>query len=299
MAFNADESRLFTFCLDWKVRVWRTSDGGLERTFTVPDSLWYLPPLKVPDGFRPDCGALLFGFGETFEDRQLQLFDLASDKLTGKPFAFSRLSGDVNRMRFSPDGSRIASVGHDQSGSIIDFQTGELAAPQFKHGGTLTDLDWSPDGKRLITAGYSSETKLWDATTGEMLLAPMGVGDKPSLAARWSADGRFIVTRNDDNRARVWDASTAEAVTPLLRHSEYIRWACITPGNRLIIASDPNLLRAWDLKPTDLPVDVIADYAKFLSGRRLSASGVLLPVKASELAELSRSLRARAPMLFE
>ena len=87
-------------------------------------------------------------------------------------------------------------------------------------------------------------------------------------------------------------------MTPFLPHSGYIRWVCITPGNRLITASDPNLLRAWDLKPTLLPVDVITDYAKLLSGRRLNAGGVLLPLKLAELVELNRSLRVRAPQLF-
>jgi WD40 repeat protein len=127
------------------------------------------------------------------------------------------------------------------------------------------------------------------------------VGD---MSARWSADGRFIVTRGDhengeNKRTRVWDASTTEPVTPFLPHSGYIRWVCITPGNRLITASEPNLLRAWDLKPTPLPVDVIADYAKLLSGRRLNAGGVLLPIPAKELVALNQSLHARAPQLFE
>jgi len=59
------------------------------------------------------------------------------------------------------------------------------------------------------------------------------------------------------------------------------------------------LLRAWDLKPTLLSSDILADYAKLLSGRRLNAGGVLLPIPAKELAELNRSLHARAPQLFE
>jgi hypothetical protein len=58
-------------------------------------------------------------------------------------------------------------------------------------------------------------------------------------------------------------------------------------------------LRAWDLIPNTLPAATIADYAKLLSGKKLSAGGVLLPLKADELVELVRSLRARAPELFE
>jgi WD40 repeat protein len=184
-------------------------------------------------------------------------------------------------------------VGHDQKGTIVDLKTGKLSVPQFKHGGSLFNLDWSPDGKRLLTVGFG--VKVWDTSTGEMLGAPM-VGDR---FARWSADGRFIATMTEDNRARVWDAATTEPVTPFLPHSDYIAWVCITPNNRLITSSSTNLLRAWDLKPTTLAPDVLADYAKLLSGRRLNAAGVLLPIPAKELAELAQSLRARAPQLFE
>ena len=140
---------------------------------------------------------------------------------------------------------------------------------------------------------------MWDAVTGTQLLAPLSLPKGDVRVAHWSPDGRFIIGRSDKRQARVWDADTGEAVTPLLKHSGDIRFAFMTRSHRLITASDPDLLRAWDLKPTLLTAEVIADYARLLSGRRLNASGVLLPVKASELAELSRSLRARAPQLFE
>jgi hypothetical protein len=44
---------------------------------------------------------------------------------------------------------------------------------------------------------------------------------------------------------------------------------------------------------------VLSDYAKFLSGRHLSANGVLMELPAREMAELGRSLRQRAPQFFE
>src|SRR6185503_6370893 len=103
----------FTFCQDGNVRVWRTSDGELDRQVAVPKSDWDLS--SVLDAFRPDCGALLLGHGLR-GDEHLQLFDLATCELSGKPFA---VSSKVNRMRFSPDGTRLACVGNDQKGTII------------------------------------------------------------------------------------------------------------------------------------------------------------------------------------
>ena len=58
-------------------------------------------------------------------------------------------------------------------------------------------------------------------------------------------------------------------------------------------------LRAWDLIESSLPGDVLADYAKLAAGRRINTAGVLLPLTPDELGELYRSLRARAPELFQ
>lgn len=299
-AFNADESKLTTVCRDGNARIWRTSDGSLERTVPLPGTITASDSSVVNgSALRPDGGAIL---APVMDDHgqltQWQLFDLASGQFAGKPFpaSYLRLS---NKIAFSPDGTRLGSVGEDQCGTIIDLLTGKLTGPSFKHGGSLFDLDWSPDGKRLLTAGLHPAAKLWDGVTGERLLRSMQIGDKPTRAARWSADGRCIITRSDEKLVRVWDAATAEAVTPLLRHSGYIRWACITPGNRLITASDPDLLRAWDLKPVLLPADVLADCARVLAGNRLDASGGRWPVTAVEQEKLHRSLRSRAPQLFE
>lgn len=131
-----------------------------------------------------------------------------------------------------------------------------------------------------MTAGLAGLVIQWDVASGEMLLTPMATGSGPARSARWSPDGRFIAYRNDGRVARVWDVATAEAVTPMLQHTGYICWAYITPAHRLITGSAPNLIRAWDLKPTLLPAEALTDYIKVLSARQLSANGLLSGIPA-------------------
>ena len=70
-------------------------------------------------------------------------------------------------------------------------------------------------------------------------------------------------------------------------------------GNRLISVNyGAEQLRAWDLKETSLSAELLLDYAKYLSGRRLDSSGAMLALTPDELSELDRSLRQRAPNLF-
>jgi WD40 repeat protein len=302
LQFNADDSRLFVLADDQNessaVYIWRTPRGTLEGTVPLPRNLKPLPGDVVPESVDPTGRFLLTTVpGKNGPVYELQLFDLSTGGLFGKSFPLTSIGGPPTRALFSPVGIRLAAVA-SQWAYIIDLQEGRLCLPWVKHGGDLFVLEWSPDGRKFITAGASGFIKLWDTASGAMLLSPMethGVG----LSAHWSADGRFIASRSDACRARVFDASTTEPLTPVLLHSGYIHWVCLTPGNRFITASEPNLLRAWDLKPTSLPADLIADYAKLLSGRRLTAGGVLMDIPAQELAELANSLRARAPALFE
>jgi WD40 repeat protein len=269
LMFRNDDTELVTLD-DNTIRIWRTSDGALERSLPIPDSFGTLASHILPDPIRPDGGAVILLRGDTFEDAELHLFDLGTGQFIGKPFPFSRLSVMPNRMRFSPDGTRLASVGSDQKATIIDLATGEAAVHHLGLQGNLLDLDWSPDGTGLITAGLAGSVIQWDVASGEMLQAPMGTGFGPAMSARWSPDGRFIAYRNDGRVARVWDVATAEAVTPMLRHTGYIHWAYLTPAHRLITGSAPNLIRAWDLKPTLLPAEAITDYVKLLSARQLT-----------------------------
>lgn len=83
-------------------------------------------------------------------------------------------------------------------------------------------------------------------------------------------------------------------------HSYFIGSSAIVNSNRLIsVGYTDEPLRAWDLTETKLPTELLGDYAKYLSGRRLTATGTLVTLQPEELAELSRSLRQRAPQLFE
>ncbi len=284
LLFTPDGSRLITPGKDRQIRFWRTSDGTLERSIQLPEEL--NSEVLFPDGRTAFAVQREKGFA---------LFDLITGSITKTPMPPSELTA----LRFNSSGDRFASAGVVNWSRVWSARTGEPLTPPLHHGGEVRWVDWSPESKRLLTAGLMPEVRVWDASTGEQLLAPLRLGSKPLETALWSPDGRFVVARSDENTVRVWDANTGEPVTPVLPHSGYVRLARLVANNRLITLSLPNLMRAWDLTETRLSADVIADYAKLVSGRRFNADGVMVPATPSELANLCRSLRARAPQLFE
>ena len=283
--FRSKPTRLVTVCDDLQIRTWRSADGTLERSIALPEAAE---------------GGDLFPGGRTafFVDRTdgFALFDVVTGAVVP-----TLLTGPatVTAFTFDPVGERFATVTEGQWGQVWSTKTGAALSPRARHDGALTWLDLSPDGKRIAMAGQTPEVRVWDASTGELSLPPLRIGKEPLKTVMWSLDGRFLVARSDENVVRVWDAATGEAVTPQLKHNSYVRLAHLVANNRLVTLSLPNVMRAWDLKETSLPPDVIADYAKLLAGRRLNAAGVVIPLKPDELAELSRSLGARAPELFE
>jgi WD40 repeat protein len=282
--FSPDSRRMLTIDADRVFRLWSTADGRVERTTRLREPFVGVVCLGI------DLQSALVAQDNSIH----QWFDLATGTSLGSPFHLP----SVWTAQLDPSGQRIAIVGRDQSVRVWNTRTAEPASPIFKHAGSAIFLDWSPDGRQLVTAGLSADARIWDATAGEQLLSPLSLSSEPIHAARWSPDGRFIVARSDDQLVRVWDATTAEPITPKLRQQGYVRFACLRTNNDLLIATDPNFMQVWKLAETLLAPDVIADYARLLSGRHLNPNGTLLPLKPEELAALRRSLATRAPELF-
>jgi hypothetical protein len=285
MCFTHDSTKLLAICNDGQIRAWRTGDGALDQSVAAPDSL--------------ECGNL-FPDGRTLFaiDRTLGyvLFDMVTGGLTPIPI---RRDTTVTFLAFDISGEKFVTTTDERWARIWSTKTGAPLSPPVRHDGPLSWADWSPDGKRIAMAGLSSEVRVWDASTGELTLPPLRIGNKPLITVMWSLDGRFLVARSNENLVRVWDATTGEPVTPLLKHNGYILAAQLAANNRLVTLSQPNILRAWDLKENNLPVDVLSDFAKLASGRNLNASGMMLSLKPQAQADLCRSLRQRAPQLFE
>lgn len=90
---------------------------------------------------------------------------------TGPPFRYNKglkeHSNFVNCLRFSPDGSRFASVSSDKTGVIYEAEDGTVIGkldPTQAHSGSIYGCAWSADSTRLVTCGGDKSIKLWDMT---------------------------------------------------------------------------------------------------------------------------------------
>ncbi len=82
----------------------------------------------------------------------------------------------VVALDFSPDGTRLATAGYDDSARIWNWRAEELACPAMPHPDNVLDAQFLPDGRSLLTVcrnpvRYRGRLRLWESATGR-LMAP-------------------------------------------------------------------------------------------------------------------------------
>ena len=141
--------------------------------------------------FAPD-GSFLLTVGAGYA--RLYRLDLSTEVL--------RLSGHIGGtpgVCFSPDGSRLASVGKDRTVRVWEAATGHTvweAKDQPESGQGVT---YSPDGRWLVTTTWDYEkcvALVWDAGTGKRLLKLGTKVGGSTWSAQFSPDGRHLAIAN-------------------------------------------------------------------------------------------------------
>ncbi len=130
----------------------------------------------------------------------------------------------VRLVDFSPDGSRLVTVGRDGTTLVWDTKSGQQLLQLVGHEGGIGQIAYSTDGSFIATASEDGTAKVWDAATGELLHTLSGHRDNPNRGypgeVGWvsgvaiSPDSKTIATGGGDGLAKLWDAATgAELMT--------------------------------------------------------------------------------------
>jgi WD40 repeat protein/serine/threonine protein kinase len=164
------------------------------------------------------------------------------------------LDGSVRALKFSPDGTRLASL------SVPDEITMWEVDPwaevrRIRSAGPaeliIATLDFSPDSKKLITGsldGHLQAIDLAGGTTGFDIAAthlPEGV-----TPVAWSSSSSLIASGSGFSRGpiRLWDGTSGRLLGVLQGHTSWISELVFsTDGRRLYSASADQTIRIWDV----------------------------------------------------
>ncbi len=215
------------------VWLWGWQPGSTQRLELVPGSGEFQAAcFSRPDGARVATAT---------SEGTVRILDAASGKELARR---DGISGWINAVVFSPDGTRLA-IAADVA-SVWDPAAAEPdGLIELGHRDPVSAVDFSPDGSRVVTASDDGTAYVWDALTGKKL-TPLGGHLDALTAASFSPDGSRVVTASDDRTARIWDAVSGAELARLEGQERALTTASFSPdGTRVVTASADGSVRVW------------------------------------------------------
>ncbi|MDR3198626.1 MAG: WD40 repeat domain-containing protein [Planctomycetaceae bacterium] len=155
----------------------------------------------------------------------------------------------VRGLAFSPDQSRLVTVGQDGQIKLWDVQTGSLVRSLKGAVRGTQKILFHPDGLRFAVCGFEKNVRIYDAATGNLLttLETHGTSNK---AIAFSPDGSLLAVGGRTGVIRIWQTSDYRQLTDLKGDGRRVHTVAFSPdGSQLASGGDGPFIMIW--KPTD------------------------------------------------
>jgi Tol biopolymer transport system component len=155
--------------------------------------------------------------------------------------------GLIRALRWSPDGTRLASAATDGGARVWEVAGGrEVFALPTDHG-VVWSLAWSPDGSGLAAGSEDGTIRVVEGLghSPKIRAFPAHPGRVRSLA--WSPRGNCLASGGGDSLVKLWDPSGVAMRARKLDHTGEVLGVAWSPdGKRLASAGNNRLVIAWD-----------------------------------------------------
>src|SRR5690606_7578177 len=159
----------------------------------------------------------------------------------------------VQRVRFSPDGTRLVSTGYADQALLWDTASGARVAP-LPHGAAVRRADVSPDGALVVTGADDGTVSLWRAADGAPVASWSTEQGPPQEVVASPAGDQLLVVGADDSAA-LWHLPSGRRIALLHPPSDtgsgilVGRPAAFSPDGARVAAGDgAGTVRVWDAR---------------------------------------------------
>jgi WD40 repeat protein len=265
LAFSHDGRWLASGSLDKTAKLWNVASGSEARTFS--GNFPFICVEFSPDGRRLALAATNGpALGDPkFVANSITLWDSAAPN---ELRSFAGHEGQLFFVKFSPDGSLLASTDGAKTVNLWDVSSGQIIK-EFRHnwirakllGGTLgSSLAFTPDGHCLASRSWPAT--LWDVTSGKETRS-FGPEYKTLYVAKFlgfTPDGRSLIEAKASGKLTLWDVPSGKEAGCLADPPKRsgvtsgLRCAALNPDGRLLAvatyssAEEPReRITLWDI----------------------------------------------------
>ena len=158
--------------------------------------------------------------------------------------------GDINRLRFSPDGNELA-IASSIGIWVYSVATGDELALLTGHTAGVRNIAFSLDGRMLASTANDRTLRLWDTESGQQL-AVLSDRRISLWSIAFSHDSTMIASGS--RTIQVWDVDTGNPIATLTGHTESIGALAFSPDGKTLTSGswDDMSIKLWDIATEEL-----------------------------------------------
>jgi WD40 repeat protein/serine/threonine protein kinase len=185
------------------------------------------------------------------DGKQIRLWRIGTWDSAAQPLT---LSDWIHALKFSPDGTRLASLSSPDQLTVWDTNQWivirQISGVRLV-GAHIGKLDFSPDGRALVIGDADHHLRVIDIASGSTNFDIPDAHSEGITAVAWSPNGSVIASGSgySSGPIRLWDAASGNHIGELKGHTTWICELIFSrDSQRLYSSSADQTIRIWDVE---------------------------------------------------